>query len=238
MELKVRIKETNPHLIVIQEAKPKHEIVPEHYNIAGYEMEHKNIMEESCRGMLLYIDKKLSYTMINSDQLVKAEEAQICEIKLKLLIKGKDKLLLASIYRSPNSDVENNAKINELLKSVAEMGRSHVLIVGDFNYKDIDWSSYTNNSDCVDKEFNFIETIRDCYLYQHVTTPTRGRGSDKPSVLDLVFSNEEGIVDRVEILAPLGKSDHAVITTRINCRYDDSAYTKVRYHYDEVTIRR
>ena len=44
--------------------------------------------------------------------------------------------------------------------------------------------------------------MRDCYWYLHVNEPTRGRGSNKPSVLDLVLSNEEGMVDSVDIEAP------------------------------------
>lgn len=43
-------------------------------------------------------------------------------------------------------------------------------------------------------EYKFIDTIRDCYLFQHIEEATRRRGSDKPSVLDLIFSNEEGMV--------------------------------------------
>ena len=61
-------------------------------------------------------------------------------------------------------------------------------------------------------------------LMQHVDTPTRARGMDTPRILDLVITNND-IIDSINYLAPLGKSDHSVliITTvlsnsTIDCR--------------------
>ena len=44
---------------------------------------------------------------------------------------------------------------------------------------------------------------------QHVDKPTRQRGDDEPSILDLVISRE--YLSKLEYLSPLGKSDHAII---------------------------
>jgi hypothetical protein len=54
--------------------------------------------------------------------------------------------------------------------------------------------------------------IRDCFLDQHISEPTRGRGETKPSTIDLLFSNEEGKVDNIDISPPLGTSDHSFHT--------------------------
>ena len=61
------------------------------------------------------------------------------------------------------------------------------------------------------EEYRFIEAIRDTYMHQHVLEPTRGR--DNPTLLDLIFTNEEGIIERIEHKSPLGKSDHGTSTT-------------------------
>ena len=53
-------------------------------------------------------------------------------------------------------------------------------------------------------------------MSQHVTDPTRGRGSNNPNVLDLILSNDEDIID-VENLSPLGRSDHCILTFEILC---------------------
>ena len=42
--------------------------------------------------------------------------------------------------------------------------------------------------------YEFLEAIRDCFLHQHIIEPTRGRGDARPTTLDLLFSNEEGVV--------------------------------------------
>ena len=60
------------------------------------------------------------------------------------------------------------------------------------------------------KEAQFIETIRDCYLYQHLLEPTRSWSTDNPSLIDLVLTNEIMQVSDIEYHAPLGKSDHVI----------------------------
>ena len=95
--------------------------------------------------------------------------------------------------------------MNDTLRKLSRLGNSHVLCVGDFNYTKIDWDTYSSSSwNTDDPNYLFIECMHDCYWYQHVNEPIRGRGSDKPSVLDLVLSNEEGMVDSVDIEAPPG----------------------------------
>ena len=39
----------------------------------------------------------------------------------------------------------------------------------------------------------FIDVLRDNMLLQHVTMPTRARGSDNPHTLDLVITNDHTI---------------------------------------------
>ena len=62
---------------------------------------------------------------------------------------------------------------------------------------------------------SFLACLRNNYLTQHVTAPTRARGSQKPSLLDLVITNED-FVDTIQNLSPLAKSDHSVLY--FNCR--------------------
>ena len=70
----------------------------------------------------------------------------------------------------------------------------------------VSWCSSKNNQ----FETDFVNELRDFYLLQHVSCPTRTRGSDTPHVLDLVISNDSFIEDS-KYLAPLGNSDHSVI---------------------------
>ena len=51
----------------------------------------------------------------------------------------------------------------------------------------------------------------DCFLTQHVSVPTRKRGSDRPSTIDLVFTDHQQIVKTPYVKPPLKKSDHGVV---------------------------
>ena len=42
-------------------------------------------------------------------------------------------------------------------------------------------------------------------IFQHVTEPTRYRENERPNLLDLVLSSEEGMVQDLRYLPPLGK---------------------------------
>ena len=56
--------------------------------------------------------------------------------------------------------------------------------------------------------------------YQHVHSPTRYRLGETPNVLDLVFSNEEGMIRNMEYLPGLAKSDHVVLRFIVACYVD------------------
>jgi len=52
-------------------------------------------------------------------------------------------------------------------------------------------------------------------VLKHVNFPTRARETDIPHLLDLVIT-DDNIIQKIEPLAPLGKSDHAVLIIETN----------------------
>ena len=138
-----------------------------------------------------------------------------CEyLGLKLKNNSGD-LLLVSIYRSPNSENKNKEKLLDLLQQISEDRSKNKVVFGDFNLPGIDWESLTFNSGEGSLEYRFIEKVRDCFLTQHIHAITRSRGNERGNILDLVFTEDEGLVEEVKVLSPLGKSDHACIL--FNC---------------------
>ena len=123
-------------------------------------------------------------------------------------MEGVERMIINNIYRSPNSDKINNENINNFLRSIDRLKYDHQIIIGDFNRKDINWKTVTSH---LEDDCKFIETIRDSYLTQHILEPTRGRGTDQPSLLDLLFTSNEDSIENIEMYAPLGKSDHSLI---------------------------
>ena len=71
----------------------------------------------------------------------------------------------------------------------------------------------------------------DNFLLQHIDLPTRCRGQlDNPHILDLVISNNDN-VDSIDHLAPLGKSDHSVLTISVNvCSNRFDAVPKLNFN--------
>ena len=73
----------------------------------------------------------------------------------------------------------------------AKGNNNRLLICGDFNYPDIDWEcEYSTNENL--KEF--IQTLQELHLHQHVCNPMRYRDGQKPSLLDLIITTEEGMI--------------------------------------------
>ena len=99
---------------------------------------------------------------------------------------------------------------------LSNMNFKHIFYSGDYNLPDICWNedkSYPEKS----LERKFLKCIDDNYLTQHVDTPTRGRGTNKPSLLDLVITNQDDAIEKITTDAPLGSSDHSVIHIEYRC---------------------
>jgi hypothetical protein len=142
------------------------------------------------------------------------------------------------IYRSPNSDESNNEKmLNSLRRVCNEAKFTHLLLCGDFNIPEIDWIDEVSLTSQNHLAFKFMESIRDCFWYQHVKNPTHSRRNQTENILDLVITNEEGMVDDIQYEAPLGKSDHLVLKFNFLCNKEiqSSKSSKFSFHKGNYT---
>ena len=108
---------------------------------------------------------------------------------------------------------------------------SHLLICGDFNYHDINWSSFTCNTPSSQM---FLDSVQDIYLYQHILEPTRYRVNTTPHTLDLIFTNEEGMVSDIQYLPGIGHSDHVCIKFNLVC-YRSVTNNVIKPKYNEAS---
>ncbi len=111
--------------------------------------------------------------------------------------------------------------------------RSHILIAGDFNQPDIDWSDNLSPSDPYHRATTFLESIRDCFLCQHVRDPTHFRVNQTPNTLDLVFTNEEDMLQEVQHEPPLGKSHHQLLIYNYQCYSEDKKPSAPKYNFNK-----
>ena len=231
-ELKKLVEIKKPMIIAVCEVKPKtqREQSLKDLEIPNFNLHHENLNVTKGRGIAIYTHQSIEKSTIQIKSTIDFEEACLIEIRLR----GGDMLLFGCIYRSPTTTEKSNANndnLISLLKCISSKKYSHVCIVGDFNYKKIDWTVWKTKQSDNSKEAKFIEGLRDSYLYQHVESPTRRRGTDDPSLLDLILTNEEMQISDIIHGAPLGKSDHDVLSFKFQC-YVDFSRKKERYIFE------
>ena len=222
--------ESRPHLIAITEVKSKNkfEVNVSEFYLEGYVMVANNF-EKNSRGILVYGRSDIRC----SEVIIESEFEEIVMFKVKL--KTQQELQFGIVYRSPNSSSENNARLFDLIKKVSE-DHENLFLIGDFNFPKIDWNTWTVESGLEEKKF--LDVLRDSYMIQYVTEPTRYRSADYPHTLDLVMSNADIITD-IDYLSPLGNSDHSVLLIGIfESLNDRQVFSKLNYNkgnYDEMS---
>ena len=212
-ELKTRIQKDKPLIIAVYDIKPKNSEKLRNlldYKIPGYSIHPVNLDSKIGRGMTIYTHYSIEKSVIEIKPEIKFEEVCLLEIKLR----GGDTMLFGSFYRSPtrtDTSEENNTNLNKLLMNLS--GKSYIrkCFVGDLNFKDINWESWTTFHNEESKETKFIEAVRDGFPFQHNHQNSRIRGNDTPSLIDLIFTDEAMQVPDVEQQSLLGKSDHNLI---------------------------
>ena len=162
-----------------------------------------------------------------ADSVSPSQEKRYEHKWIKIKLRGNDSLHLAGcIYRSPTSNLQQStAALCDLFRSVT--GFTHLLITGDFNYPDINWS----HCSCTNHNLQlFLDTIQDMYLFQHVMCPTRYRSGSVPNILDLIFTNEEENVSNIDYLPGLGLSDHLCLQFNLICYCTVKHQPKPKYN--------
>ena len=234
-ELMVRTRDNKPDIIGITEVKNKNNrqnpSIAEYSigEVGKYQMFAKNIDRGEGRGILLYTNNIFGASEVEMDTTF--EENLFVNIKLN----NNDKLLIGIIYRSPsNKNMEHHNQIRKLIQEASNKHFSHILIMGDFNYPNIDWENCNSNGDSTESiEYKFIENLQDSFLFQHIKKPTRWRGTNTPHILDLIITNEEPMISDLECTSPLGKSDHCVLSFNYNCYINIMANPRKQRSYDK-----
>lgn len=214
-----------PDVICITETAPKHcntAMSTSELQIEGYDI---CVNENPKRGVAIFTACHLTATPYEYETTDKCEE----HCWTTLTLKGNDRMLIGCIYRSPNSNVTNNKALERMLPDICHKREfSHILICGDFNFPDINWTNATVISSTESIGANFLECARDCFLWQHVMQPTHRRGGQTANTLDLIFTNEPDMIDDIQHNAPLGKSHHDMLTFKMRC------YTELQPRQREV----
>ena len=142
--------------------------------ILGYRLIGTNINpNDTGRGMLIHISDGIDFQEQNTDPIVL--ENQIVDLKL-----GNVKICLMSVYRSPNSTIENNSRLNKKIRTLGESDRKTIR-KGDFNYPKINWEEVSCNTEEECKEGLFLTQ----YVKEHI----RITANSQLSLLNLLLAS-------------------------------------------------
>ena len=181
-------------------------------------------------GALLYIHQSLDAVQCYKFDHIAYETSIWCEINLNKT----DTLLVGLIYRSPNTTSENSEALRKQLLHMTMLHHiSHTLVFGDFNFPEIKWKHNTVSAGPKSEPQMFFDLTNDLLLMQHVEKPTRRRPGQKPSLLDLVLTQDENAIDEIVHAPALGASDHDCLMWTYLCRAETFHSNKERLNYNK-----
>ena len=168
-------------------------------------------------GVLIAVHKSLPSTLIPSPS-----DLEVVVVKLGL----DNDFVICCVYVPPDSaSLYISSLINYLTNIVSSFNKC--VIVGDFNFPDVDWCSLLGSTSLSNL---FCEFIFDCNLTQHVTEPTHVKGN----ILDLVLTSSNITLDQFFVNSSTDAilSDHFLIYFLPLCTISSAVKSKPGYVYD------
>ena len=152
-----------PSIIVITEVNSKinNNMLESEFSIPGYNIFSANVGVSDFRGIIIYVNSSLSACQLQLQFVFK--ECLLLQIKDS----GKSVLTVGAFYSGPNSKIDNNNLLMDLLASLINHNSGRLLLVGDFNIKSIDWS-ICRVVGIKSIAINFLESLRINDYTQHV----------------------------------------------------------------------
>jgi hypothetical protein len=177
-------------------------------SLFGYTTYRKDRKQKSQGGgVCIFVSDRLLSSEIHDKVLNDTSIEQVwCTIQIH-----EETILIGCVYRP---HVKDDVKL--LSKSIYQSKKWHdenkcsgILLAGDFNFPGIIWDDeyYCGKFDLekpLSNEENFIDSINDCFLAQHVSFPTfiMEDGTSK-NTLDLIFTENKSRIYNIESLPPL-----------------------------------
>ena len=222
------------HVVLVNEVKPKNSryiMSKEELTIEGFTAYGRNLDNKVGRGIIIYVKDSISSHVKEVDDMHSCNQEDFVESLWLELAMAHTTCKIGCVYRSPNSSTENNKNMLVTMENIVKPN-CPTIIAGDFNYRGIDWDTWTvTGNDSDEGKLNFLNCMREHCDEQYVKTPTRCRGADTPSLLDLVFSNTPELVEDLQLQGPIGNSDHAVVTFNLVLNLENNTEIKYRKDY-------
>ena len=204
-----------PDIVMITESFCREDISDAYLSIAGYQTICRRDGRDTAggrgRGLLTYVREGIpaGELMLEGGNLV----TECCGVTIPW---GRgEELKLVLVYRPPAApgspaDGGNTSRLCSLLRTLG----GKTVIIGDFNLPNIDWTRRW--SPCAGERM-VLDTVGDMFWEQMVHVPTHRLGN----TLDLCLTSSLELFTGVEVVAPLGNSDHMGLEVSLVGRVTD-----------------
>ena len=221
-ELKLYVNMVLPDVIAITEAWIHDGISNDYLQIPNYSIVSRHDRNDTTQGrgggILIYV-----HTSINACECpLSSTFNQYAGIEISTC--DANSISLYVFYRSPNSSSVNNDLLADALTSI----HNSSIVIGDFNYPGINWSTLEGNAETQ----KIIDTTLDKFWTQYVNFSTHKSGN----MLDLVFA-QDGIIDEVSCDSPIGNSDHNVLMITTSQPINRNLQHQLRYDYGKADYK-
>ena len=210
--LEVLIDSTDPDIILGTETWldsniKSSEIIPEEMK---YDIERRDRPTDPHGGVLIAAKQQLQL-----GNIIKSKDIELISGTINL--EGNKKMHIAAFYRPPNrtDDEYTNKASNEISDIKAKAKKNIILVGGDYNLPDIDWTNQTitNNQYPTKTNQAYLNIVADNGFEQIVDFPTR-----KDNTLDLMLTSHPAYKQRCKPLPSIGNSDHDIVLLDIACK--------------------
>ena len=183
--------------------------------------------------------------MVNSDiRVIREEISQNKAEMVKVVVRGKNgkEMVYVGVYVPPFTNAWNREEYAEMIEDVMNeleelgTGEKDVVIVGDFNCKEINWEQGTTEGSESSYSGRLLNWAMENLMTQWVDCETRVREGSDPARLDLVFTRDCEAVGDISYECPLGKSDHVVVKVDFGMDLQklNEDYKQERFRYNKA----
>lgn len=199
-----------PHIFFLSETFLNNKLDDDLFAIPGYSLIRRDRPDgSSWGGIALYFSD--NFTATRQPEYEHPQHEMIC---LKLSLPGRT-VFMFCIYRPPSSDDSIYDVIAEHIDTIQGISpRSEIIVLGDMNAHHEEWLGSKKTDTHGESAFDFALIHN---LHQLVEQPTRHGRDGSCSKLDLLLTTSPDN-HVVSVDAPLGSSDHCVVTTIANYR--------------------
>ena len=152
----------NHQILLLAQALPGYSLY------VNFDPDNYTPVTSQIRGVGIFVSEKLQ-----ANQVFFQSSDFEHHVWVRIQLCGSDSLLIGCVYRSPTGELSTS--VSSLCGLLTKLDNySHLLICGDFNFKEVTWSDFsgsTTNSHIVP----FLDSVDDLFLFQHVDKPTRIR---------------------------------------------------------------